>query len=239
MSETSTTDDDTARERPPPEDTPLRHVLASAATPLLTAVVERFWQDRGCRTARRTRGRRQFVMVYDADGDPLHLVWVDPEAAATPEHVERLERMAASFGDADATLASGRDYDAAVYTAADTHGVECLAGDQLLTLVERAGLQGVVRGHAESPASAVADGGAAAGSTVELQPPADHPAAVRAGLVAGGAAFALLALWGGAGSVTPQLRACGGDCPLLWAASFLPLLAALVGSFALVVGLFD
>jgi hypothetical protein len=240
MSETPPTGDDAPRERPPRADTSLRRVLATAATPLLTTVVERFWQDRGYRTARTDRNGHRFVLVRDADGEPVHLVWVDPEAVATSGHVERLDRMASSFGDVDATLTSGREYDAAVYTAAEEHGIECLASDQLVTLVERAGLRGLVRDHAQSGGgTAVADGGATAGTTWELQPPADHPVAVRAGLVVGGAVLSLLALWGGAAQVTARLQTCGGDCPLLWGASFLPLLAMLLGSFAVAVGVFD
>jgi hypothetical protein len=240
MSETPPTGDDAAAERPPSSGPPLRRVLASATTPLLTRVVERFWEDRGYRTARKERGNHQFVLVRERSGEPAHLVWIDPDAMATPRHVERLDRMAASFGDADATLTSGREYDAAVYAAADEYGIECLASDQLVTLVDRAGLRDLVRDHVQStPANAVADGGATTRRTVELQPPADHPVTVRAGLVVGGAVFTLLALWGGAAQVTSRLQTCGGDCPLLWGASFLPLLAMLLGSFAVVVGIFD
>jgi hypothetical protein len=241
MSETPPDGDDTRPERPPSEAVPLRRLLGTADTSLLATVVTQFWQDRGYRTAQTDRGGNRFVLVRDRDGDPVHLVWVDPTARATPEHVGRLARMAASFGDVDATLTSGREYDAAIYTAAEEHGVECLASDQLVTLVDRAGLQGLVRGHARSPktnANAVADGGATT-TTVELRPPADHPLGVRAGLVVGGIVLSLLALWGGAAQVTPRLLACGGDCPLLWGVSFLPLLAVLVGSFAVAVGVFD
>jgi hypothetical protein len=240
MSETPPTGDDAPRERPPRAEASLRRVLATAATPLLTAVVERFWQDRGYRTARTDRSGHRFVLVRDTDGEPVHLVWVDPEAAASPGHVERLGRMASSFGDADATLTSGREYDAAVYTAAEEHGIECLASDQLVTLVDRAGLRGLVHDQAQSGGgTAVADGGATASRTRELQPPADHPVAVRTGLVVGGVVLSSLALWGGAAQVTARLQTCGGDCPLLWGASFLPLLAMLLGSFAVAVGVFD
>ncbi|WP_152042070.1 hypothetical protein [Salinigranum salinum] len=239
MSETLPDGDDTTPERSPSADVPLRRLLATADTSLLATVVTQFWQDRGYRTAQTDRGGNRFVLVRDRDGGPVHLVWVDPMARATPERVGRLARMAASFGDVDATLTSGREYDASIYAAAEEHGVECLASDQLVTLVDRAGLQGLVRGHARSQeTNAVADGGATT-ATVELRPPADHPLGVRAGLVVGGTVLSLLALWGGAAQVTSRLLTCGGDCPLLWGASFLPLLAVLVGSFAVAVGVFD
>jgi hypothetical protein len=240
MSETPPDDDDTAPERPPSTDAPLRQMLATATTSLLTTVVERFWEDRGYHTGRTDRGSHRFVVARDGDGETGHLVWVDPEGQATPKHVARLARMRSSVGADGATLTSGREYDAPVYTAADEHGVECLAGEQLVTLVERAGLQDLVRGHAQSsPDTAVADGGATAASAVELAPAADHPLAVRVGLVAGGAVFTLLALWGGAAQLTARLQTCGGDCPLVWGASFLPLLAVVLGSFAVAVGVFD
>jgi hypothetical protein len=240
MSETSTTDDEQGRATRPAGGTSLRQALASAPPSLLAALVEQFWEDRGHRTRRSTRSGRQFVLVSSTDGEAVHVVWVDAGATATPKHVHRLARMAASFGTEDATLITGRDYGDAIYAAADEHGVECLANGQLVTFVKRAGLGGVVRRHVESAqANAVADGGAAERTTVELQPPADHPLAVRAGLVVGGAVLTLLATWGGATTVTAQLQACTGDCTLLWGASFLPLIAMLVGSFALVVGLFD
>lgn len=239
MSETSTDDGDTAPEHPPSAAVPLRQLLATATTSLLTAVVEQFWDDRGYRTGRKDRGKHRFVVARDGDGETGHLVWVDPKGRATPKHVERLARMASSVGADGATLTSGREYDPPVYTAADEHGVECLAGEQLVTLVERAGLQNLVRGHAQSnPDTAVADGGATAASAVELEPPADHPLAVRIGLVGGGTVFTLLALWGGA-QLTARLQTCGGDCPLVWGASFLPLLAVMLGSFAVAVGVFD
>jgi hypothetical protein len=240
MSEIPPHDDDTAREPSPSTGPSVRRILVEATTPLLTALVERFWRDRGYRTARTDRAGRRFVLVRDADGDPEHLVWVDPKATAAPAHVERLARMATSFGGVDATLASGREYDASIYTAAEEYGVECLAGDQLVTLVARAGLREFVRGRAQSAAAtAVADGGATTARTRELHPPAEHPLALRGGLVLGGTVLAVLALWVGAAQVTARLQTCGGDCPLLWGASVLPLLAMLLGSFAVVVGIFD
>jgi hypothetical protein len=239
MSETDP-DDDTARERSVSGPRPLRRVLSTASAALLTAVVERFWEERGCRTKRTDRSGKRFVLVRDSEGDPVHLVWVDPDATATPAHVERLGHMAASFGDVDATLVSGREFENAVYTAADDHGVECLAAEQLVTLIDRAGLEEVVRSHARSSSTdAVADGGATPAASFELQPPSDRPVTVRAGLVVGGGVLSLLALWGGAAQLTARLQGCGGECPLVWAASFLPLLAVFLGSFALAVGVFD
>lgn len=233
-------DDDTERERPVSSRRPLRRVLSAASTALLTAVVERFWEERGCRTKRADRSGKRFVLVRGPAGDPEHLVWVNPDATATPAHLERLAQMAASFGDVDATLISGRELEDAVYTAADEHGVECLAAEQLVTFVARAGLEDVVRSHARSPSTdAVADGGATTTASFELQPPSDHPVTVRAGLIVGGGVFSLLALWGGAAQLTTRLQGCGGECPLVWAASFLPVLAVLLGSFALAVGVFD
>jgi hypothetical protein len=233
-------DDDTERERPVSGRRPLRRVLSTASTALLTAAVERFWEERGCRTKRVDRGGRRFLLVRGPAGDPAHLVWVNPDATATPADVERLRRMAASFGDVDATLVSGREFADAVYTAADDHGVECLAAEQLVTFVDRADLEGVVRRHARSSSTgAVADGGATTTPSFELQPPSDHPVAVRAGLIIGGGVLSLMALWGGAAQLTARLQGCGGECPLIWAASFLPLLAVLLGSFALAVGVFD
>jgi hypothetical protein len=224
----------------PSGDAPLRRVLGRADAGLLATVVEQFWTERGYETTRSERGGRRFVLVRDADGDPVHVVWVDPTASASPEDVARLARMASSFGDSDATLTTGRDYDAAVYVAAEEHDVECLADEQLVTLVSRAGLRDVVRSHASggSRANAVADGGATASRT-ELEPPADHPLAVRAGLVGGGAVLSLLAVWGGAATVTAELQSCTGGCTLLWGASFVPLVAMLLGGFAVAVGLFD
>jgi hypothetical protein len=239
MSETDP-DDETARDRSVSNRRPLRRVLSTASTALLTAVVERFWEERGCRTRRADRSGKRFVLVRDPADDPAHLVWVDPDATATPAHVERLGHMAASFGDADATLVSGREFEDAVYTAADEHGVECLAAEQLVTLVDRAGLEDVVRSHARSASpDAVADGGATTDASPELQPPSDHPVTVRAGLIVGGGVLSLMALWGGAARLTTRLQSCGTECPLVWAASFLPLLVVLLGSFALAVGVFD
>lgn len=240
MSEIPSTDDDPGRAKRPSSGTSLRRALATAPPSLLAALVEQFWEDHGHRTTRSTRSGRQFVLVRDADGDPVHFVWVDPGATATPKHVQRLTRMAASFGADESTLITGRDYGDAVYAAADEYGVECLANGQLVTFVKRTGLGGVVRRHVESAqANAVADGGATEHESVELQPPADHPLVVRAGLVVGGAVLTMLAMWGGATTVTARLQACTADCTLLWGASFLPLLAMLVGSFALAVGVFD
>lgn len=240
MSETPTGGDDATGERSPTADAPLRRVLAAADVSLLAAVVERFWEDRGFETARTKRGSHRFLLVRDPAGDPVHLVWLDPTAQATPSHVAKLDRMASSFGDAEATLATGRDYDAAVYRAAEEYGIECLADEQLVTLVVRADLREVVRRHAASTRqNAVADGGATEKQAFELQPPTDHPLAVRAGLVGGGAVLSLMALWGGATEVTARLQACSGGCSFLWVASFLPLLVMLAGSFAVVVGVFD
>lgn len=239
MSETSTAGDDADGEQPQRADAPLRRVLATADTSLLVAVVERFWEDRGFHTARTRRGGHPFLLVRDPAGEPVHIVWLDPSATATPRHVARLDEMATAFGDAEATLTSGRDYDDAVYLAAEEHGIECLADEQLVTLVTRADLQDVVRSQAASGHSAVADGGATPRSNFELQPPADHPLAIRAGLVVGGAVLALLAVWGGAAEVTARLQACSGGCTLLWGVSFLPLLVMLAGSFAVAVGVFD
>jgi hypothetical protein len=244
MNEIASAGDDAGGDRPRTADAPLRRVLATADASLLAAVVERFWEDRGYRTTRTRRGTHRFLLVRDRAGDPVHMVWLDPAGAATPKHVERLAGMAASFGDAEATLTTGREYDDAVYAAADEHGIECLADDQLVTLVTKADLGEVVRRHAASARrtdeqSAVADGGATQASTFELQPPADHPLAVRAGLVLGGAVLSLVAVWGGAAEVTARLHACSGGCTLLWGASFLPLLLMLAGSFAVVVGVFD
>lgn len=239
MSETPAAGDDASGGRPRTADAPLRRVLATADTSLLAAVVERFWEDRGYRTARTRRGAHQFLLVRDPSGEPAHVVWLDPSAAATPKHVARLGRMAASFGDAEATVTTGRDYGNAVYVAAEEHGVECLADEQLVTLVIRAGLQQVVREQAASRRNAVADGGATQDSTFELQPPADHPLAVRAGLVVAGAVLSLAAVWVGAAEVTGRLQACTTGCSPLWVASFLPLLVMLLGSFAVVVGVFD
>jgi hypothetical protein len=238
MSETPPTDDAERARRP--SSGSLRAVLASAPPSLLLALVEQFWDERGHRTTRSTRNGREFVLVRDPDGEPVHLVWVDPAATATPEHVQRLTRMAASFGSDEATIVTGRDYGDEVYAAADEYGVECLADGQLVTFVDRTGLADVVRHHVDdSRTNAVADGGAAGRKRGELQPPADHPLAVRAGLVGGGAVLALLAVWGGAATVTARLQACTADCTLLWGASFLPLAAMLLGSFAVAVGLFD
>jgi hypothetical protein len=242
MSETPQTEDDAGGARRPSDGPSLRQALAAAPPSLLAALVEQFWEDHGHGTRRTTRNGREFVLVRDADGEPAHFVWIDPGATATPEHVQRLTRMASSFGSEDATLITGRDYGDDVYAAADEHGVECLADGQLVTFVNRAGLRGLVKRHVDdSQTNAVADGGATAGTdrTVELRPPADHPRTVRAGLVVGGALLTLLAVWGGAATVTARLQACTSDCTLLWGASFLPLLAMLVGSFAVAVGIFD
>ncbi|WP_136590353.1 hypothetical protein [Salinigranum halophilum] len=242
MSETPAAGDDTDGEQPRSADASLRQLLSTADTTLLAAVVERFWEDRGYRTTRTTRGSHRFVLVRDPAGEPVHVVWLDPTAEATPAHVARLDSMAASFGDAEATLATGRDYDEAVYTAADEHGIECLADEQLVTLVTRAELREVVQAHVASmQQNAVADGGAtgASASAFELEPPADHPLAVRAGLVLGGTVLSLMAVWGGAAEITARLQACTGGCTLLWGASFLPLLVMLAGSFAVAVGVFD
>ena len=242
MSETPQAEDDAGRASQPSSGPSLRRALASAPPSLLAALVEQFWEDRSHRTRRTTRSGREFVLVRDADGEPVHIVWIDPGATATPEHVRRLTRMAASFGSEDATLITGRDYDDDVYAAADEYGVECLANGQLVTFVNRTGLRGLVKQHVDaSQTNAVADGGAAAGTetAVELRPPADHPRAVRAGLIVGGAVLTLLAVWGGAATVTARLQACTGDCTLLWGASFLPLFAMIVGSFAVAIGLFD
>lgn len=240
-------------DQPAAEQPPLRRVLMSATTGLLTTVVERFWQDRGYRTARKDRGEHRFVLVRESDGTRTAVVWVDPGATATPAHVERLSRMASSFGATEATLTSGRDYGDDIYLAADEHGVECLAHEQLVTLVDRAGLRGVIREYvattqtvseasstgSEASSSAVADGGAEGTRRFELQPAADHPLPVRGGLVVGGAVLSLLAVWGGAAEVTTQLQSCSGGCLPLWLVSFLPMLVMLAGSFAVVVGLFD
>lgn len=244
MSETARGGDDGHGDRPRPADAPLRRVLATADTSLLAAVVERFWEDRGYRTTRTTRGSHRFLLVRDPAGDPVHVVWLDPTGGATPKHVARLRRMATSFGDAEATLTTGGEYDDTVYAAAEEHGIECLADDQLVTLVTKAGLGDVVRRHAAAARrtggqNAVADGGATQASTFEFQPPADRPLAVRVGLVLGGAVLSLVAVWGGAAEVTARLHACTGGCTLLWGASFLPLLLMMAGSFAVVVGVFD
>lgn len=240
MSETPTDGDDATGERPPVADAPLRRLLATADASLLAAVVERFWEDRGFDTARTTRGSHRFLLVRDPAGEPVHIVWLDPTAQATARHVAKLDRMASSFGDADATLTTGRDYGDAVYAAADEYGIECLADEQLVTLVVRADLQEVVRRHAaQTRQNAVADGGATERKAFELHPPADHPLAVRAGLVGGGTVLSLMAVWGGAAEVTARLQACSGGCSLLWVASFVPLLVMLAGSFAVVVGVFD
>jgi hypothetical protein len=240
MNETPSTGDDASGDDPHPADVPLRRVLATADVSLLAAVVERFWEDRGYRTSRTKRGDNRFLLVRDPAGDPTHVVWLDPSARATPKHVARLGRMATSFGDAEATVATGRDYDSAVYAAAEEHDVECLADEQLVTLVTEAGLQDVVREHGASPQrNAVADGGATQSSAFELQPPADHPLAVRAGLVVGGTVLSLAAVWVGAAEVTARLQTCTTGCSPLWLASFLPLLVMLLGSFAVAVGVFD
>jgi hypothetical protein len=215
-------------------------VLAAADASLLATVVERFWEDRGYRTKRTKRGSQRFLLVRDPAGDPVHVVWLDPAARATPKYLARLARMAASFGDAEATVTTGRDYDSEVYAAAEKHDIECLADEQLVTLVTKSGLQAVVRRHATpSRGSAVADGGATQPSTFELQPPADHPLAVRAGLVVGGTVLSLMAVWAGAAEVTARLQACTTGCSPLWLASFLPLFVMLTASFAVVVGVFD
>ncbi len=239
MSKTPTADDDAGGERSPAADAPLRRVLAAADDALLATVVERFWEDRGYRTTRTSRGDHRFLLVRDPAGDPVHVVWLDAAARATPKHLARLDRMAASFGDAEATVTTGRDYDSAVYAAAEKHGIECLADEQLVTLVTKSGLQVVVRRHASSRGSAVADGGATQPSTFELQPPADHPLAVRAGLVVGGTVLSLMAVWVGAAEVTARLQTCTTGCSPLWLASFLPLFLMLTASFAVVVGVFD
>lgn len=240
MSERPTAGDGTEDNQPLSASVPLRRVLSAAGPSLLAAVVERFWQDRGHHTERAVRSGHRFLLVRDTAGHPVHLVWLDPAANATPKHVVRLARMADRFGGAEATLTSGRDYEDAVYAAADEYGVECLAAEQLVTFVTRAGLDEVVHSHATTAStSAVADGGATARAPVELTPPADHPVALRAGLVGGGAALTLLAVWGGAAEVTARLQSCSGECTLLWALSFVPLLLMLVGSFAVAVGVFD
>ncbi|AUV82657.1 hypothetical protein C2R22_14245 [Salinigranum rubrum] len=148
MSKAPTADGDAGGERPHTADAPLRRVLAAADVSLLAAVVERFWEDRGYRTTRTKRGSQRFLLVRDPAGDPAHIVWLDPDARATPKHIERLDRMAASFGDTEATVTTGRDYDSAVYAAAEKHDIECLADEQLVTLVTKSGLQAVVRRHA-------------------------------------------------------------------------------------------
>ena len=227
-----------ATRRPTP--TSLRSVLATAPPSLLVELVEAFWKRRGFELSRKAKGEHQFVFVNSTDGEPIHLVLVDSTAAATPKHVGRLASMAESFGSGDATVVTGRDYGNAVYAAADDFDVECLADGQLVTFVKRAGLERMVYQHATNAQSnAVADGGATPKRTYELRPPADHPLAVRAGLVGGGGVLTLLAMWGGAATVTAELQTCTSGCTLLWGASFLPLLAMLVGSFAVAVGVFD
>jgi hypothetical protein len=240
MSETPHTEDDAGRAERPSGGASLRKALATAPPSLLAALVERFWEDRDHRTKRTSRNGRQFVLVRDPDGEPAHVVWIDAAATATPKHVQQLARMARSFGSESATLVTGRDYDDDVYLAADEHGIECLADGQLVTFVNRTGLRELVRQRVDSTrTNAVADGGATTTTDFELQPPADHPRVVRAGLVGGGVVLTLLAMWGGAATVTARLQACTADCTLLWGASFLPLVAMLVGSFAVAIGIFD